>query len=87
MIVLNVNAGETGVFQDGSGYQMLLDADATAYGNEIPAQGPLTQSGNAPAGLYDIFEYKIPENADGILTTSNIVVSGMDYVLVPAGHL
>ena len=85
MIVLNVNAGETGVFQDGSGYQMLLDADATAYGNEIPAQGPLTQSGNAPAGLYDIFEYKIPENADGILTTSNIVVSGMDYVLVPAG--
>ena len=27
MIVLNVNAGETGVFQDGSGYQMLLDAD------------------------------------------------------------
>ena len=85
MIVLNVNAGETGVFQDGSGYQMLLDADATAYGNEIPAQGPLTQSGNAPAGLYDVFEYKIPENADGILTTSNIVVSGMDYVLVPAG--
>ena len=85
MIVLNINAGETGVFQDGSGYQMLLDADATAYGNEIPAQGPLTQSGNAPAGLYDVFEYKIPENADGILTTSNIVVSGMDYVLVPAG--
>ena len=85
MIVLNVNAGETGVFQDGSGYQMLLDADATAYGNEIPAQGPLTTGGDAPAGLYDIFEYKIPENADGILTTSNIVVSGMDYVLVPAG--
>ena len=85
MIVLNVSAGETGVFQDGSGYQMLLDADATAYGNEIPAQGPLTTGGDAPAGLYDIFEYKIPENADGILTTSNIVVSGMDYVLVPAG--
>ncbi len=85
MIVLNVNAGETGVFQDGSGYQMLLDADAAAYGNEIPAQGPLTTGGDAPAGLYDVFEYKIPENADGILTTSNIVVSGMDYVLVPAG--
>ena len=84
-VVLHVDAGESGVFQDGSGYQMLLDADATAYGNEIPAQGPLTTGGNAPAGLYDIFEYKIPENADGILTTSNIVVSGMDYVLVPAG--
>ena len=84
-VVLHVDAGATGVFQDGSGYQMLLDADATAYGNEIPAQGPLTTGGDAPAGLYDVFEYKIPANADGILTTSNIVVSGMDYVLVPAG--
>ena len=85
MIVLNVNAGETGVFQDGSGYQMLLDADATAYGNEIPAQGPLTQSGNAPAGLYDAFEYKIPVNADGSTTTSNVVVNNTVTIQVPAG--
>jgi len=64
---------------------MLLDADATAFGNEIPAQGPLTQSGNAPAGLYDAFEYKIPVNADGSTTTSNIVINNTVTIEVPAG--
>ena len=73
------------VFGDGSGYQMLLDADATAYGNEIPAEGPLTQSGNAPAGLYDAFEYKIPVNADGSTNTSNVVVNNSVTIQVPAG--
>ena len=37
------------VWGDGSGYQMLLDADANAYGTIIPATGPLTSSGNADA--------------------------------------
>ena len=73
------------VFSDGSGYQMLLDADATAFGNEIPAEGPLTQSGNAPAGLYDAFEYKIPVNADGSTTTSNVVINNTVTIQVPAG--
>ena len=73
------------VWGDGSGYQMLLDADATAFGNEIPAEGPLTQSGNAPAGLYDAFEYKIPVNADGSTTTSNVVVNNTVTIQVPAG--
>ena len=73
------------VFGDGSGYQMLLDADATAFGNEIPAEGPLTQGGNAPAGLYDAFEYKIPVNADGSTTTSNIVINNTVTIEVPGG--
>ncbi len=73
------------VWGDGSGYQMLLDADATAFGNEIPAEGPLTQGGNAPAGLYDAFEYKIPVNADGSTTTSNIVINNTVTIEVPAG--
>ncbi len=80
---ISLTAGD--VFGDGSGYQMLLDADATAYGNEIPAQGPLTTSGNAPAGLYDAFEYKIPVNADGNTTTSNIVINNTVTIQVPAG--
>ena len=80
---ISLTAGD--VFSDGSGYQMLLDADATAFGNEIPAQGPLTQSGNAPAGLYDAFEYKIPVNADGSTTTSNVVVNNTVTIQVPAG--
>ena len=29
------------VWGDGSGYQMLLDADATAYGTIIPETGPI----------------------------------------------
>ena len=83
MATISLTAGD--VFSDGSGYQMLLDADATAYGNEIPAEGPLTMSGNAPAGLYDAFEYKIPVNADGSTTTSNVVVNNTVTIQVPAG--
>ena len=83
MATISLTAGD--VFSDGSGYQMLLDADATAFGNEIPAEGPLTQSGNAPAGLYDAFEYKIPVNADGSTTTSNVVVNNTVTIQVPAG--
>ena len=73
------------VWGDGTGYQMLIDADATAYGTIIPAVGGLTNSGDAPAGLYDNFEYKIPENADGSLTTTNIIINNTGSVLVPAG--
>ena len=80
---ISLTAGD--VFGDGSGYQMLLDADATAFGNEIPAQGPLTMGGDAPAGLYDAFEYKIPVNADGSTTTSNVVVNNTVTIQVPAG--
>ena len=83
MATISLTAGD--VFGDGSGYQMLLDADATAFGNEIPVEGPLTQSGNAPAGLYDAFEYKIPVNADGSTTTSNVVVNNTVTIQVPAG--
>ena len=64
---------------------MLLDADATAFGNEIPAQGPLTTGGDAPAGLYDAFEDKIPVNADGSTNTGNIVINNTVTIEVPGG--
>ena len=73
------------VWGDGSGYQMLLDADATAYGTIIPESGGLTSSGNAPAGLYDNFEFLIPEDADGNLTTTHIVFDGEVAIMIPAG--
>ena len=73
------------VWEDGTGYQMLIDADATAYGTIIPETGGLTTSGNAPAGMYDNFEYKIPENADGNMSTTNIIVTGSQSITVPAG--
>ena len=68
---------------DASGYQMLFDADATAYGVEFLEPGA-TGSGTF-SGSYDAFEYKIPENADGDLNTQNIVYDGSVTILVPAG--
>lgn len=73
------------VWGDGSGYQMLLDADATAYGTIFPEEGPLTSEGDASAEVYAEFEYKIPENADGALTTTNILIDNSVTILIPAG--
>ena len=80
---VTLNAAD--VWEDGTGYQMLLDADATAYGTIIPETGGLTTGGDAPAGVYDEFEYKIPENADGALTTANILIDEAVTILIPAG--
>ncbi len=73
------------VWEDGSGYQLLLDADHNTYGTVIPETGPLTTSGDAPASVYAEFEYKVPVNADGSLTTSNIVMDGTATITIPAG--
>ena len=80
---VTLTAGD--VWQDGSGYQMLLDEDAIAYGTIIPEQGGLTTSGDASAETYAEFEYKIPENADGALATTNIVMNSSVTILIPAG--
>ena len=73
------------VWGDGTGYQMLIDADATAYGSVIPTSGPLTASGDASSEVYAQFEYKIPVNADGSLTTQNIVFNNSVAIHIPAG--
>ena len=73
------------VWDDGTGYQMLLDEDAIAYGTIIPETGGLTASGDATAETYAEFEYKIPENADGAMTTQNIVIENSVTILIPAG--
>ena len=80
---VTLTAGD--VWGDGSGYQMLLDADATAYGTIIPTQGALTTSGDVDASVYAEFEYKIPEAADGALSTTNIVINSSVNILIPAG--
>ena len=59
------------VWEDGTGYQMLLDKNHTTFGTVIPEEGALTSSGNASPETYANFEYKIPENADGDLGTDN----------------
>ena len=81
---VTLTAGD--VWGDGSGYQMLLDADAKAYGSIIPTNGNLTESGDADESVYAEFEYKIPELADGSLTTTNIVVNNSITISIPAGR-
>ena len=66
---------------DYSGYQMLLDADATAYGTEFEGVG----GSGTFAGDYANFEYKIPENADGNVDTQNMVYDGSVTIVIPAG--
>ena len=83
--VLDTEDAGTGVWNDGTGYQMLLDADHSTFGSIIPEVGALTTSGDVPASTYAEFEYKIPENADGALTTTNIILSGSSSITIPAG--
>jgi hypothetical protein len=73
------------VWEDGSGYQLLLDADHNTYGTIIPATGPLSTSGDVPASVYAEFEYTVPANADGSLTTTNMVYDGSVTITIPAG--
>ena len=80
---VTLTAGD--VWEDGSGYQMLLDADADAYGSIIPENGGLTSGGDASDDVYAEFEYKIPENADGSCSSENIVINNSISILIPAG--
>ena len=73
------------VWGDGTGYQMLLDADAVAYGTDIPETGALALYSSVSDEVYAGFEYKIPENADGSLYTENVVYDGVVSILIPAG--
>ena len=73
------------VWDDGTGYQMLLDADANTFGSIIPQSSPLTYSGDASADVYANFEYKIPEYADGALNTTNVVINNSVTIEIPAG--
>ena len=73
------------IWPDGSGYQMLLDADANAYGTIIPTSGALATDCEVDQTLYDAFEYKIPTNADASCTAQNIVVNNSVTIQIPAG--
>ena len=81
---VNVTLQADDVWGDGSGYQLLLDADAVEYGQTIPTSGWLADC-NAPATLYDVFEYKIPENADPVCNTQNMICNNSATILVPVG--
>ena len=75
-LVLNVPGDP---WNDGTGYQMILDADHNQYGNQIPA------SGNFTAGNFNEFEYTIPEDAVCDTYTNTIVINGSATITIPAG--
>ncbi len=74
---------------DGSGYQILIDADGTAYGDIIPRTGLLWEDdGNHPpvTELYSAFEYKIPANATGTAEDHTVIAAGESgHIDIPAG--
>ena len=68
------------IWNDGSGYQMLLDADHNTYGTVIPTTGAY------PGTDYNEFEYLIPEDADCDTYTSHFVAPGQSVsITIPAG--
>lgn len=76
------------VYYDGSGFQMLIDADANEYGNGISIGGePFAYGQGGAVDLYTRFEYKVPNDADGdFLTDDDIVYCGESVTIsVPAG--
>lgn len=77
-VKVTLKAGD--VWGDGSGYQLLLDANA-----DFIETGSWASSGDVPASTYALFEYKIPENADGACNTTNIVINNSITIEIPAG--
>ena len=67
------------VWGDNSGYQMLLDADATAFGTFFNATSGWS------ATDYNAFEYTIPTDADCAVEASHVVFDGSVAIQIPAG--
>ena len=77
------------VWEDGTGYQLLLDKDAAAYGTVYDEENGFInadeETGVVPAADYAQFEYKLPGNADGDPDTENVLVGKTATVKVSAG--
>lgn len=73
------------VWGDGSGYQLLLDADHTAFGSIIPATGSLTSDATTTVDYSATFEYTIPADAEGNVNTTHMIVDGQGTISIPAG--
>lgn len=84
-IVLSVTMED--ILGNGTGYQMLLDGSHSTYGDIIlPDLQILTgEYGDISPEIYDRFNYKIPENADGALSTSNVLRGTQQSIFVEPG--
>ena len=68
------------VWGDGSGYQMVLDADATMYGNVYDGDNDVYLIAD-----YSDFEYLIPTNAEFDPDATSIVFENSVTIQIPAG--
>ena len=82
-VIVKLTAGD--VWGDGTGYQMLLDDTHSLYGTTIPTQGALSTNCSGNEGIYSQFSHKIPTNADGNCSTSNMVNNSSVSITIPAG--
>lgn len=73
-------------WEDGSGYQMLLDSTATAYGIRFLSEGPLARGSDSTGEVYSAFDYKIPADAGWTRDTEAVVRYGTSQTIeIPAG--
>ncbi len=70
------------IWNDGTGYQMVIDADATAY-DEYMSTDPMYFT--SFYSDYHDFEYLIPTDADPGLAPQHFVYCGSESIAVPAG--
>lgn len=70
------------IWHDGTGYQMVLDADAEEYD---PFTGSQTVYFTAYYSSFNAFEYRIPANADYGTKPEHFVYCSSDSITVPAG--
>lgn len=74
------------VWQDGTGYQILLDNTASAYGNTIPSAGPLTDNCSIWDALIESFSHFAPLDAEISCSPLHWIVDGVsEKVAIPAG--
>lgn len=78
-----LSAGD--VWNDGTGYQLLLDQTHSLYGTTIPETGALSENCSGNESIYAKFSHKIPSNADGNCSTSHVVVNNSVSITIPAG--
>lgn len=77
-IVLNYNNG----WMDNSGYVILLDSTATAYGPVIPAHGEFSYLGDISMAPFD---YVLPAGFNGSTASTSVLVTGTATIQIPAG--
>ena len=87
-IIVNNNYDTTGSYHYWTTYgcQMLIDADATAYGTIIPEQRtwPVTVI-EEPETFYDNFEYRLPEGASAEFSPYSSMYHKKQLINIPAG--